>query len=127
LLTWQYRVVVHIVTQIVGVSEMGWKTIVKRATRKDTIIAEIDSDFTALAGLGSFFMEMGGIDREDIWRYVEKPYNWQPEYELTVKLTELLDIDDLGELEEYMMDKSLSFFDQQEIKDHIAELEQKSE
>ena len=106
---------------------MGWETIVKRATRKDTITAEIDSDFTALAGLGRFFMEMGGIDREDIWRYVEKPYKWQPEYELTVKLTELLDIDDLGELEEYMMDKSLYFFDQKEIEDHIAELEQKSE
>ena len=106
---------------------MGWETIVKRAKRKDTITAEIDSHFTALAGLGRFFMEMGGIDREDIWRYVEKPYNWQPEYELTVKLLELLGIEDLGELEEYMMDKRLYFFDQQEIKDHIAGLEQKSE
>ena len=94
---------------------MGWETIVKRAKRKDTITAEIDSDFTALAGLGRFFMDMGGIDREDIWRYIEKPYKWQPEYELTVKLAELLDIDDLGELEDYMLDKSLYFFDQPKI------------
>lgn len=106
---------------------MSWETIVKRTKSKDTITAEIDSDFTALAGLGSFFMELGGIDREDIWYYVEKPYKWQPEYELTNKLMELLDIDDLGELEEYMMDKNLYFFDQQKIKDHIAELEQKGD
>lgn len=106
---------------------MGWETIVKRIAYKDTILAEIDSDFTALAGLGRFFTEMGGIDREDIWRYVEKPYKWQPEYELTMKLMELLGIEDLGELEVYMMDKSLYFFDEQKIKNHIEELEQKSE
>jgi len=107
---------------------MGWEDIVKRNKLTD----EIDSDFTALSAWGKLFWELGGIDNTDIsqlWRYVEKPYNWQPEYELANALMDAIGDDgmDLGGLEEYMHENSLYFFDQEKMKRHIQELKEKKE
>jgi len=103
---------------------MSWEKIIKR---KKELIQEIDADFTALSAWASFFWDLGAIDNGDmrqLWRFLEKPYNWQPEYELANELMEAIGDDgmDLGGLEEYMHEKQIFFFDQEKIKEHIKEL-----
>jgi len=105
---------------------MNWEDVIKRK-QSEELTDEIDFDFTALSAWGKLFWEMGGIDNTDIsqlWRYVEKPYNWQPEYALANALMEAIDEDDLGGLEEYMHENGLYFFDQEKIKKHIQQLKE---
>jgi len=111
---------------------MSWEDIVKRTGFQNKLVDEIASDFTALSSWGKFFWEMGGIESTDIrqlWRFIEKPYNWQPEYELANELMEAIGDDgmDLGGLEEYMLDNNLYFFNKEGMKKHIQELKEKGE
>ncbi len=107
---------------------MSWEDIVKRNKLTD----EIASDFTALSAWGHLFWEMGGIDNvgmSQLWRFIEKPYKWQKEYELANELMEAIGEDgmDLGGLEEYMLDNNLYFFDEEKIRRHIEKLKEKKE
>ena len=111
---------------------MSWEDIVKR-NRETELMDEIASDFRtgslgSLSNWASFFWDIGAIENTDmtqLWRFIEKPYNWQKEYELTNELMEALGEDDLGGLEEYMNKNQLYFFDQEKIKRHIQELKER--
>jgi len=103
---------------------MSWEDIIKTRRHK-SLTQEIDSDFTALSAWASFFWDMGAIDNSDmsqLWRFLEKPYNWQPEYELAIELMEALDEEDMGGLEEYMHKHQLFLFDKEKMKKHIQQL-----
>ena len=117
-----------------GGRRMSWENIIKVRERKDELIQEIDADFSALAGWGRFFDEMGAIDENEMWYFVEKPWKWQSQYDLANALIDALnenqgewkhgdpDFSDMGAVSEYMHEKQLFFFDQQKIKEHIKEL-----
>ena len=118
-----------------GGRRMNWEDIIK-AERKQEFLDELNSDgiFSPLAGWGRFFDEMGAIDEKERWYFVEKPWKWQDEYDLTNALIDALnenqgewkhgdpDFSDMGAVSEYMHEKQLFFFDQQKIKEHIKEL-----
>ena len=118
---------------------MSWENIIKAEAgpnieTKKKLTDELDREFSAVAGWGRFFDEMGAIDEKEMWYFVEKPWKWQNEYDLTNALIDALnenqgewkqgdpDYSDMGEVTEYMHEKQLFFFDQQKIKEHIKEL-----
>jgi len=122
-----------------GGRRMSWENIIKVRERKDELIQEIDADFSALAGWGRFFDEMGAIDENEMWYFVEKPWKWQSQYDLANALIDALnenqgewnqgdpDYSDMGAVTEYMHKKQLFFFDQEKIKEHIKELKGKKQ
>ena len=110
---------------------MSWEDIVKRNTLMDEIASDLRTgSLGSLSNWASFFWQMGGIDNvgmSQLWRFIEKPYQWQKEYELANELMEALGEDDLGGLEEYMLDNNLYFFDEEKIRSHIEKLKEKKE
>ena len=95
---------------------MSWENIIKVRERKDELIQEIDADFSALAGWGRFFDEMGAID--DLANALIDALN---ENQGEWKQGDT-DYSDMGAVTEYMHEKQLFFFDQEKIKEHIKEL-----
>ncbi len=114
---------------------MSWENIIK-VERKQKFLDILGENgvFSPLAGWGRFFDEMGAIDENEMWYFVEKPWKWQNEYDLANALIDALnenqgewkqgdlDYSDMGAVTEYMHEKQLFFFDQEKIKEHIKEL-----